>query len=272
MATFGAFFDANVLYPSGLRNFLMHLAVTGIFRAHWSAQVHEEWIGNLLKNRPDLTRAKLERTRHLMDNALPDALVTGYEQLIDSIELPDRNDRHVLAAAIRCGASVIVTVNLRDFPNRLSPNSASKRNIPTILFWRLWRLSQNLWSRLRGTIAPVSRILQRRRTNTLPSSTRRAWKNPPSHFVNSSPSGLPSFNATQQVFSWNTSCRLGGWQSERTPEIGQVIQHGMECGPHLVLEVILNMRNRATKVSADNKSGVFQLSKVLRQHLLRRRR
>ena len=99
MATFGAFFDANVLYPSGLRNFLMHLAVTGIFRAHWSAQVHEEWIGNLLKNRPDLTRAKLERTRHLMDNALPDALVTGYEQLIDSIELPDRNDRHVLAAA-----------------------------------------------------------------------------------------------------------------------------------------------------------------------------
>ena len=118
MATFGAFFDANVLYPSGLRNFLMHLAVTGIFRAHWSAQVHEEWIGNLLKNRPDLTRAKLERTRHLMDNALPNALVTGYEQLIDSIELPDRNDRHVLAAAIRCGASVIVTVNLRDFPKQ----------------------------------------------------------------------------------------------------------------------------------------------------------
>ncbi len=118
MATFGAFFDANVLYPSGLRNFLMHLAMTGIFRAHWSAQVHEEWIGNLLKNRPDLTRAKLERTRHLMDNALPDALVTGYEQLIDSIELPDRNDRHVLAAAIRCGASVIVTDNLRDFPKQ----------------------------------------------------------------------------------------------------------------------------------------------------------
>ena len=116
MATFGAFFDANVLYPSGLRNFLMHLALTGIFRAHWSSDVHEEWIGNLLKNRPDLTRAKLERTRQLMDNALPDALVTGYEQLLDSITLPDRNDRHVLAAAIRCGASVIVTFNLRDFP------------------------------------------------------------------------------------------------------------------------------------------------------------
>ena len=120
MATFGAFFDANVLYPSGLRNFLMHLALTGSFRAHWSADVHEEWMRNLVKNRPDLdlTREKLERTRHLMDKALPDALVTGYEHLISSIELPDRNDRHVLAAAIRCGASVIVTLNLGDFPSR----------------------------------------------------------------------------------------------------------------------------------------------------------
>jgi predicted nucleic acid-binding protein len=117
VATLGAFFDANVLYPSGLRNFLMHLALTGIFRAHWSAEVHDEWIRNLLKNRPDITRDKLERTRRLMDQAAPDALVTGYESLIDSLELPDRDDRHVLAAAIRCGASVIVTLNLSDFPN-----------------------------------------------------------------------------------------------------------------------------------------------------------
>ncbi len=77
---------------------------------------------NLRKNRPDLTRAKLERTRHLMDKALPDAQVTGYERLIDSIELPDRDDRHVLAAAIRCGASVIVTLNLGDFPSQTLAN------------------------------------------------------------------------------------------------------------------------------------------------------
>ena len=94
----------------------MHLALTGIFRAHWSAEVHDEWIRNLLKNRPDITRDKLERTRRLMDQAAPDALVTGYEPLIESIELPDPDDRHVLAAAIRCGASVIVTLNLADFP------------------------------------------------------------------------------------------------------------------------------------------------------------
>ncbi len=122
MATLGAFFDANVLYPSGLRNFLMHLALTGIFRAHWSAEVHDEWIRNLLKNRPDITREKLERTRRLMDQAAPDALVTGYESLIESIELPDPDDRHILAAAIRCGASVIVTLNLADFPGHVLAN------------------------------------------------------------------------------------------------------------------------------------------------------
>jgi predicted nucleic acid-binding protein len=122
VATLGAFFDANVLYPSGLRNFLMHLALTGIFRAHWSAEVHDEWIRNLLKNRPDLSRDKLERTRQLVDMAIPDALVTGYEHLIDSIELPDRDDRHVVAAAIRGGASVIVTRNLADFPTHALRN------------------------------------------------------------------------------------------------------------------------------------------------------
>ena len=122
MAALIAFYDANVLYPAELRNFLMYLALTGLFRAKWSAAVHEEWLRNLIKNRPDLTREKLERTRHLMDKALPDALVTGYEHLVDAIELPDRDDRHVLAAAIRCGASVIVTLNLGDFPRQALAN------------------------------------------------------------------------------------------------------------------------------------------------------
>ena len=130
MATLGVFFDANVLYPSGLRNFLMHLALTGAFRAHWSAEVHDEWIRNLLKNRPDITRDKLERTRRLMDQAAPDALVTGYESLIESIELPDPDDRHVLAAAIRCGASVIVTLNLSDFPTQVLRNFSIEAQHP----------------------------------------------------------------------------------------------------------------------------------------------
>lgn len=117
MAGFSAFYDANVLYPAELRNLLMHLAVTGLFRAKWPADVHKEWISNLLKNRRDLTRDKLERTRMLMDKHAVDALVTGYEDLIPGLQLPDPNDLHVLAAAIRGQANVIVTMNLRDFPS-----------------------------------------------------------------------------------------------------------------------------------------------------------
>ncbi|MBI3681340.1 MAG: PIN domain-containing protein [Acidobacteria bacterium] len=116
MSSFAAFYDASVLYPAELRNLLMRLALTGLFRARWSAGVHEEWICALLRRRPDLSRDKLERTRMLMDQHAPDALVTGYEDLIEGLQLPDPDDRHVLAAAIRGRADVIVTSNLRDFP------------------------------------------------------------------------------------------------------------------------------------------------------------
>ncbi|MBC8122315.1 MAG: PIN domain-containing protein [Gemmatimonadaceae bacterium] len=101
MAAFTALYDANVLYPAELRNLLMHLASMGLFRAKWSADIHEEWMSSLLKNRPDLTRFKLERTRMLMYKHAVDALVDGYEDLIPGLRLPDPDDRHVLAAAIR---------------------------------------------------------------------------------------------------------------------------------------------------------------------------
>ena len=107
--------DANVLYPAPLRDFLVTLATSGLFSAKWTEQIHDEWIRNLVKNRPEL-EPHLPRTRKLMNEAVPDGIVTGYEQLIDGLVLPDPDDRHVLAAAIRCGAQIIVTFNLKDFP------------------------------------------------------------------------------------------------------------------------------------------------------------
>ena len=71
---------------------------------------------SLLEKRPDLNREQLERTRTLMNQHVRDCLVTGYEDLVDGLALPDLSDRHVLAAAIRCEAAVIVTFNLNDFP------------------------------------------------------------------------------------------------------------------------------------------------------------
>ncbi|HLJ96248.1 MAG TPA: PIN domain-containing protein [Gemmataceae bacterium] len=116
MAKFTAIYDACVLYPAPLRDFLMHLALTDLFRAKWTDAIHDEWIRNILQDRPDLTREQLERTRALMNIHVRDCLVTNYEDLIPSITLPDPGDRHVLAAAIRGRADVIVTFNLTDFP------------------------------------------------------------------------------------------------------------------------------------------------------------
>lgn len=116
MDRFTAFLDSNVLYPAALRNFLMWLALHGLFRARWSDRVHEEWMGAVRRDFPDVTRGQLERTRDLMNLHAEDSLVTGFEKLLESLELPDPSDRHILAAAIRSGADVIVTHNLKDFP------------------------------------------------------------------------------------------------------------------------------------------------------------
>jgi predicted nucleic acid-binding protein len=117
MTTFTALFDACVLYPAPLRDFLLHLACSGVFRARWSDEIHDEWIRNLLENRPDLTAEQLQRTRELMNRAVPDCLVTGHLGIANSLILPDPDDTHVLAAAICSNAQVIVTFNLKDFPN-----------------------------------------------------------------------------------------------------------------------------------------------------------
>lgn len=117
LSQFAVVYDACVLYPAPLRDLLMHLAMTGLFRAKWTNKIHDEWITNLLEDRPELTLAQLTRTRQLMDSHVMESLVEGYEHRIESLSLPDPADRHVLAAAIESKASLIVTWNVRDFPD-----------------------------------------------------------------------------------------------------------------------------------------------------------
>ncbi|MDR0358562.1 MAG: PIN domain-containing protein [bacterium] len=109
-------YDANVLYPSTLRDVLIRVALTGLVQAKWTDEILDEVFRNIKANRPDLRSATLDRTRRLMTTAIRDSLVTGYKPLIDVLDLPDPNDRHVVAAAIRARAQLIVTFNLRDFP------------------------------------------------------------------------------------------------------------------------------------------------------------
>jgi hypothetical protein len=113
---FTALLDACVLYPAPLRDLLIETANTSVYRARWSDDIHEEWIRNVLANNKAVKPEALARTRELMNRAIPDALVTGYQSHIPALQLPDTNDRHVLAAAIVGRADVIVTSNLKHFP------------------------------------------------------------------------------------------------------------------------------------------------------------
>ncbi|MFC8129507.1 PIN domain-containing protein [Streptomyces sp. NPDC057302] len=119
---FTAVYDACALYPCTLRDVLIRVALGGLVQAKWTDQILDEAFDNLKENRPDLDPDNLDRTRDLMSRSVRDVLVTGYEPLIGILELPDPDDRHVLAAAIRSKAEVIVTSNLTDFPaDRLEP-------------------------------------------------------------------------------------------------------------------------------------------------------
>lgn len=93
----------------------MRLALQEALRAHWTEQIHEEWMRNVEADYPDITWDDLRRIRKLMEKALPGAAIGGYEDLVSTLSLPDPSDRHVLAAAIRAEAGYIVTFNTTDF-------------------------------------------------------------------------------------------------------------------------------------------------------------
>ncbi len=108
--------DACVLFPPSLRDLLLNLAWAKLVQPHWSEEIHDEWMRSVLQNRPGATPESLERTRRLMDAKFPRSLVSGYADLVSNLELPDPNDRHILALAIYTKSPLIVTSNLKDFP------------------------------------------------------------------------------------------------------------------------------------------------------------
>jgi hypothetical protein len=97
-------------------NASVRLSAEGLFQPKWTERIHDEWMRNLLRKRPDLMRERVERTRTLMDRHGGDWQVPPYKHLVLTLSLPDPDDRHVLAAAIASGAAFIVTTNLRHFP------------------------------------------------------------------------------------------------------------------------------------------------------------
>jgi hypothetical protein len=114
-----AVLDAYVLYPPSVRDLLLRVASFRLFEPRWTNEIRNEWTTNVLKDNAAISASKLERTCQLMEQFNPNCLVVGYETLVPSLNLPDPDDRHVLAAAIHSAASFIVTYNLADFPDVL---------------------------------------------------------------------------------------------------------------------------------------------------------
>ena len=114
--------------PFHLRNILIQCAFDGLVEARWTDDIHDEWMRNLAANTPGLSIERLEATRDRMNAVLPEAVVEDHRPFIADLTLPDPDDRHVLAAAIAGKASVIVTLNVKDFPakNLLAHGVTSK--------------------------------------------------------------------------------------------------------------------------------------------------
>ena len=113
-----AVLDANVLYPAPVRDLLLSLADARLFQPKWSKIIQNEWVSNLLRNRPDIIRESILQTVAAMNIAFPDAEVTRFAEMINDLKLPDPDDRHVLAVAIKAEATHIITANTRDFPSK----------------------------------------------------------------------------------------------------------------------------------------------------------
>jgi hypothetical protein len=107
-----------VLYPAPVRDLLLHLADTGLYFPKWTDEIHKEWIQNLFANRPDLKLSSLKSAKRSMNLAFPDADIKGFFHLIEKLQLPDKNDRHILAAAIHAKADFSITYNVKDFPQK----------------------------------------------------------------------------------------------------------------------------------------------------------
>lgn len=158
-----AVYDACILYPFHLRNIVVQAAVDGLVDARWTGAIHDEWMRNLLANTPGLSAERLAATRQLMHIALPEATVTGYEKHIEAVSLPDLDDRHVAAAAIEAGASMIVTWNLRDFPVAELKKHGLARQSPDAFLASLYAQAPDM---LIASLANARRNLSRSRVSS----------------------------------------------------------------------------------------------------------
>ncbi|MEI2638833.1 MAG: PIN domain-containing protein [Microthrixaceae bacterium] len=116
MESLSVVLDACVLVPAVSTDTLLRLAERGLYRPHWSELILAETRWALLEIHDGMEDEQIDRRFNHMNLAFEDALVTDWESLEGVVVLPDPDDRHIVAAAMKCGADAIVTANVDDFP------------------------------------------------------------------------------------------------------------------------------------------------------------
>ena len=125
---FTALLDTSVLWPSLQRDFLLSMAIEGLYRPIWSQAILVELVRVEADKRvrrgaePEQARRAAEHLIGQMEWAFDDARIDGWEPLEGTYGLPDPNDEHLVAAAVVGGAGVIVSQNAKDLPSRLMPH------------------------------------------------------------------------------------------------------------------------------------------------------
>lgn len=108
--------DTNVIFPLEIRDLLFWFASFDLYTPKWSLHIFTEW--EEVMRRKQVPESEIKKRINAAQQAFPDALVNNYESLVEMLTLPDEKDRHVLAAAIKANANIIVTNNLKDFPSK----------------------------------------------------------------------------------------------------------------------------------------------------------
>ena len=191
MARFSAVLDACVLVPIAQADTLLCLAETGLYRPLWTARILDETVHALEHVHPDMKASNAARVRAaVMNDAFDDACIEGWEQLLDVIELPDKDDRHVVAAAIQGRADLIITANLKDFPRQALENFNLEAQHPDEFFMnqldldpeRVMMALHRQASATRNPALPVLGVLERLERCGAPkfceAARRRVWRIP----------------------------------------------------------------------------------------------
>lgn len=158
MAFTTALLDANVLHPMVLCDLLIRLAQRGLYRALWTREILAEVAATVLRRRPDLSVDLLRKRTAAMQAALQDATVEGYEDLVPALQELGA-DAHVVAAALVGQADIIVTSNIRDFPERVLDPYGIAALLPDDFLVQQWwvdpaAVADTIVQQARGTARP----------------------------------------------------------------------------------------------------------------------